>query len=328
MRRCYIHIGHAKTATSYLQCCLHLNTEVFAAHGYFVPGEFQAFGFQAMRELAEQQGVMCGNLAPMHVLMCEGPHDRMEPMFDYLMSAPEGSDVVLSSELFFYYVNATARVANAARRRGLAPEILAYLPRQDRASVSAYLQSVRHHQTSPGVVEFLVHDDFIPYLQYYRTLSRLRAKLPDIPFRLRSFAPQFLTDGDIVSDFLGQIGGRMDAGALRRPTRAANQGLLLEQYEALRAAKILGLEAAAEAVRLLQPDLTAGDRARVQAYYYRPYVRRYLMEHLLPGNEALLAHFMPAAGATEREYWQTLETPTDAPEVDRQQVRNLLRLGD
>ncbi len=329
MRRCYIHTGHAKTATSYLQYCLHLNPEIFAEAGYWLPAEFAPFGFQDMAEVAATGGVMCGNLAPMHALMCEGPGEMVDPMFAYLLTPPggrESADVILSSELFFYYVFATARVVNNARRRGFLPEIIVYLPRQDHGAISAFLQSVRYHHTSPGVVEFLVHDDFIPYCQYYRTLAKLRAAVPEIVIRVRTFAPAFLRDGDILSDFLAQIGGRVRAADLRRPDERSNQGLLLEHYEALRAAKILGQDAAAAAVRDLRVELTREDRARVRAFYYRPYVRRYLAAHFLPANEALLASFMPGADATEQEYWRTLDETEAAPVVDYGMINGLLRM--
>jgi hypothetical protein len=324
MRRCVLHIGHPKTATTYLQHCLHLNPDALAGAGFFLPADFTGFGFYDLAALARDGAVMSGNLAPLHALMCDGPGEDVARMHDMLFDAPAGYDVLLSCELFFYYVNATSRVAMAAFNRGFMPEIVAYLPRQDKAAVTAYLQNVRYHGATQGVVDFLVHDSLIPYCQYYRTLVQLRAKLPTTRFRIRTFDPRFLRGGDILTDFLAEIGAHLDQATLARPAESSNQGLVLEQYETLRAATLLGLLTEAERLRAAQQTLDRAERDRLHAYYYRPGLHRFLNDFYLTDNHALLREFLPRASAEEQVFWATFDPPELAPPLDLSRMRHFL----
>src|SRR4051794_38051007 len=63
MPRCIIHIGHAKTATTFLQTCMHLNEPVFADLGIWVPSDFRHLGYWEC-QTASQWPNFSGNLAP------------------------------------------------------------------------------------------------------------------------------------------------------------------------------------------------------------------------------------------------------------------------
>jgi hypothetical protein len=327
VRRCIIHIGHAKTATTYLQHCLHLNADLFARHNYWVPSEFSRFGFYDLAPLAQAGAVISGNLAPLHERMSIGPQEQIALMHAYLFTAPgmpEECDILLSCELFFYYVNALALVVQAAEDYGLTVEIVAYLPRQDRGAVSAYLQNVRFSGFAGGVIDFLLHDRNIPYCDYMGTLFRLLEKKPDLPIRLRTFYPAFLRDGDVLTDFLATIGCRVHASDCVRPRRISNQGLTLEHYELLRAAALLRKPAAAALLRDDEIDLTGAERERTTAHYYRPYVSSFVADHFSESNKALLDRLMPEAGEVERRFWTTFDKGAETPAaLDMERLENL-----
>jgi hypothetical protein len=326
MRRCIIHIGHPKTGSTFLQHCLHLNADLFAACNYWLPSDFTAFGSYDLAPLSQAGAVISGNLAPLHEVMCVGPYEMRAKMHEYLFAAPgmpADCDVLLSSELFFYYVNALAQVIGVARDYGLTPEIVAFLPRQDRACVSGYLQNVRYHGFSAGVIEFLLHDKNIRYCAYAETLAVLQAKAPDVQITLRTFDPQFLRDGDVLTEFLSAC--RVDAADCERPPRISNQGLTLEHYELLRSAALLRLPDAAARLRDDEVELSAQERARIAAFYYRPEVERFVAREYLAGNEKLVAQMMPAAGAVEQRYWQTFDSAAEPVALDTARFERLRR---
>jgi hypothetical protein len=314
-RRCIIHIGHAKTASTYLQHCLHLNQARLAAHNIWLPSHFTQFGYYDLDALSRQGIVISGNLAPMHALLADGPASMVTEMERYLFEAPDlpgDHDVLLSSELYFYYRFPTIQLVEAARARGFEPHIVAYLQRQDRAAISAYLQNVRLHGFAQGVVDFLVHDRNIRYCNYLHALNRIMPDIPGTQLTLRSFAPDFLQNADILDDFLTTIGSSLTASGWERPPHASNQALTLEHYELLRAASLLGRADAADRLRDAETPLTTADRHRSFAYYYRPHVEDFLTQHFLPGNLAMLDRYMPDASPAERAYWTQFD-PAPAP---------------
>lgn len=327
MRRCVIHIGHPKTASTFLQHAMHDNQAALLRHGWWVPAEFTAVGYYDLTALSAARVAISGNLAPAHEMMALQQQDRMGPMWEALFGAqvPDGANLLLSSELFFYYPFATAAVVNHAQRFGFAAEVLAYVPRQDEGAIAGYLQNVRNHEFAAGLTEFLLHDPRMQYCKYLRAVTRLAEAVPNTPIQLRSFAPAFLTDGDILADLLGLIG--VPVAALVRPRVASNQGLLLEQYELLRAASLLQRSDAAEHLRNDADNDTvpASERARVRAFYYRPHVQQFLQERYFVDNAALLERFMPHVGAAERDWWMHCPEAVAQPRIDAVLLQTLRR---
>ena len=184
------------------------------------------------------------------------------------------------------------------------------------------------HGYAAGVVDFLLHDDHMQYCRYRRAMQRLSAAAPGTPITLRSFDRSFLLDGDIFRDFLQAIGCAAPVAECVRPRERSNEGLLLEQYELLRAAALLGRQDAAERLRRPGPELTEAQRARVQAFYYRPHVAKFLDQHYMRNNGDLLDRYMPHAEAAEREHWQH-PAPTAAVSVqpDPEVVRSLREMA-
>jgi hypothetical protein len=248
--------------------------------------------------------------------MCAGPREIEAAMHEYLFAAPgmpADCDVLLSSELFFYYVNALARVIGSARDYGLTPEIIAFLPRQDRACLSGYLQNVRYHGFTAGVIEFLLHDKNIRYCAYAETLSMLRARVPDVRITLRTFEPRFWSAQDVLTEFLSAMRCRVDAADCVRPTAVSNQGLTLEHYQLLRAAALMERPDATARLRTDEVAISDLERGRTISYYYRPAVERFVSQEYGPGNQVLLAQFMPGLGADEQKYWLEFDRASDQP---------------
>lgn len=316
-RRCVIHIGHPKTGSTYLQHCLHLNAARFAAAKYWVPGDFRPFGFHDLALLSRQGKAISGNLGPMHALLTDGPGDRVAEMNAYLFGAPAGSDILLSSELLFYYPHCTVQIVAAAHGFGFAPEIVAYLPRPDRAAVSSYLQNVRFHGFSEGVADFLLHDRFMRYCHYLPPIRALAEAAPGLRVTLRSFNPAFLRDGDLLADFLATAACTVDPRSCERPPGQSNQGLLLEQYELLRAANLLRREAAADQLRHSDVRVTDADRARTFGFYYRAAAHAYLADVVMPETAALLDDFMPHMPQQERAWWDGIGPVAEPVDLDR-----------
>ncbi len=298
---------------------MHLNADLLAQHGYWVPTDFSGLGFPDLGPLARQGEVISGNLAPMHALLSEGGAALVPGMEAHLFrhpDAPDGCDVVLSSEMFFYYWACTLQVARGALRFGFEPTVVVYVARQDRAAIAAYLQNVRHHGYTQGVIDFLNHDNNVPYCHYFEILQRMRIKMPDLRIECRTCEDRFLDGGDILSDFLGVLGGRVGADRCDRPPGRSNEGLLAEQYELLRAAKI-GLRNDAIAHLRSRPQaLRAEDRARTQAFYYKPDVERFLTARYLAENQSLVACFMPDASESERSFWRNFDPADEAAGLD------------
>jgi hypothetical protein len=144
----------------------------------------------------------------------------------------------------------------------------------------------------------------------------MRDKMPELEIECRTFENRYLASGDIWADFLDALGGGVDPGMCTRPDGRSNEGLLLEQYELLRAASILGARDAAARLGLPRAGLTALDRARTAARYYTPAVQAFLTERYLGDNHLLVEHFMPRAGESERSYWRHFERPQAGSGVD------------
>lgn len=325
MRTCILHIGHPKTGTSYLQTVLHLNEHALRAAGYAVPSDFVRFGFHDYRDLAERGATFSGNLGPVFWAHERGEATLGDEILRSLFDAPE-QHLMLSSELFFYYRELTARVAMAAIHAGFEVRVIAYLQRQDRAAIAGYLQNVRNHGFSGTPLDFFRATAGSGYFRYVDQLDHLRSLHPRLHVLVRSFDRRFLEGGDLAADFLATAGCPVDPAQLRRPTRRIGTGLVLETYELLRALHRMGRADLVQ--RLIAHDTEADpdERSRCFAYYYRPAVRTFVLEHFIPGNRRLLDLFLPDASPALRAYWAEAEPAGEATAFDPNRVAERLSL--
>jgi hypothetical protein len=305
MKKCIMHIGHAKTATTYLQSAMHLNEDLFAANGYWVPSEFRQFGSFNFRDLALASKSFEGNLSPLFYAYESMDKTKIESIFAYIFNGGHNS-VLLSSELLFYYVDLIALVIARAMAQGYAVKIVGYLQRQDRAVVSAYLQNVRNHGFSGTVLEFLRQGIGVHYFRYFDVLDRIARSTSGVDMAFRTFEPSFLRANDILSDFLDTFDDRLQCAQFRRPSGRVNSGLKLEQYEIIRALNILGETHSIAEITNLESELTNDERERCHGYYYRADVRKFVIDNYVVDNKRLVADFIDSAAEDVSDYWQTV----------------------
>src|SRR5271155_2596470 len=145
MRHCILHLGHPKTASTYLQLVLHLNEPTFATADYWVPSDFSEIGSHNFHEIAEAGGVFSGNLEPPFYAAEVGDRDKVNQFFHYILHGSRLPNLILSSELYFYYIWDVRDMLLRLNNNGFAVDIIVYIERQDAAAVASYLQNVRNH---------------------------------------------------------------------------------------------------------------------------------------------------------------------------------------
>ena len=314
MKTCYLHVGHAKTATSSLQTFMHKHEQLFEAHGIWVPGDYRAFKSFDCRAIAAAGRNFAGNFGPVFNARVAKNDDLFDALLDHVLS--RDTDVLLSSELVFYYKHFVREVLKTANQRGFAVTVIAYLRRQDRTVVPAYYQNIRNHGYHKGLADFLEDTAEMSYFRYAEVIGQYGVAPPN-RLVLRTFEPEFLAGGDIIADFAAILGLDVPADDTDRPQARANQSLPLETLEILRALNALNrLDLVRQIVLLPAPPQPGGSR-RAWSYYYDAQVADAVAERFMPGNTALVADYMQDRGAAERAYWQQPpDAPVPAPQLD------------
>ena len=165
MGRCILHVGHPKTGSTYLQTVLHLNEEILQQAGFWVPSDFRQFDSYHCRDLAEHGQIFSGNMqAVFEAYEAEQP-ERVNALLHHILHSG-AENLILSSELLFYYNYVVWDIARRAASAGYQVLVIAYLTRQDRAAVGDYLQNVRNHGYHGGVLAFLESKRREKHLQY------------------------------------------------------------------------------------------------------------------------------------------------------------------
>jgi len=323
MRRCILHIGHAKTATSYLQSAMHLNANRLAGAGFWVPADFTPFGDYDCRILAQAGNTFEGNLAPLFRAAEQADKATFDQIISYLFQT-DLPHVLLSSELLFYYVDLVNEIIQAAKNAGFSVEVLAYLPRQDHAIISGYLQNVRNHGVGGTVLEFLAATASARYFRYFDVLSIIERLAAPERIIARTFQPNFLRGGAILPDFLAILDPAMNGTDWLQPTPETNSGLTLECYELLRALHQLHREDLVEPLARQPMALSEADRLRVFRYYYTDEVRSVTIQNYLPENSLLLATFLADKSLAEIAFWGGVEDLGPRVQLDSAKMADCL----
>jgi hypothetical protein len=216
MRTCYLHIGHAKTATSSLQTFMHKNDELFEACGVWVPGDFRPFKSFNCKAIAEAGKTFSGNLAPVFNAKAKGDQVQANTLLDHIFS--RDADVLLSTELIFYYKFMVREVIAFANKRGFSVMVVAYLRRQDRAIIPTYYQNIRNHGYFKNVLTFLDETADMRYFRYAEVIDAYAMAAPN-RIVIRTFEPEFLVAGDIVDDFVAALGLNIPMDRAQRMSR-------------------------------------------------------------------------------------------------------------
>ena len=294
-RELHLHVGLPKTGTTYLQQCLLLNRDWFAARGIeMAPGQ-------------NAEGAHHRLAGPVRDAGPETLEDRLAELADTLGRAP-GRRLLASSEMFSDLLARPG--AAAALQRALAPRfdvtIYIVLRRQDFIKESAYAQVAKvmrrlgplRAEPDPAIAaRMLLHDN------------------PDLDGRLRliedAFGPEALRVAvyhdrlrrDPLAQFCRMMGldevpdRRPGADANVSPPRRANLFLACFRKDDHRIARLI-LGAAATGGRL------AADGPK---FLLSPAERRQVVARYLEGNRRIVERYAPEDGD-----W-LLELPPDDP---------------
>jgi hypothetical protein len=324
MRRCILHLGHAKTASTYLQRTLHLNEAALAAKNYWLPSDFTAFGSYNFRDLALSTKTFSGNLEPVFYAAEARDHGAVDRYLHHMFYEGHLPNLILSSELYFYYFWEVRDLVRRANRAGFAVDIVVYLQRQDKAAINGYLQNVRNHGAHGPVVEFLETGRRYSLFQYAEILGKYQIAPPN-RIVARTFEPAFLRYGDILGDFLFAAGVPLDAQTLARTPARPNPGLPLEWYELLRAFNRQEDRRNIEVLRSAEPPFRQRASDRTMAYYFSHDVRQYVLANYIAGNDALISTYLDDRSAEEQGFWRSVEPVGAGAEVDPVATAECLR---
>jgi hypothetical protein len=315
MRRCILHLGHAKTATTYLQRALHLNEAVFAARDYSIPSDFSALGSYNFRHIAASGATFSGNLEPVFFAAQAKNYEKVDEILHHIFYQQALPNLILSSELYFYYFWEVRDIILRANDAGFAVDIVVYLQRQDKAAIAAYLQNVRNHGFSGSIIEFLCSCRRWFLCQYAEILGQYQVKGPN-RIVARTFEPRFLHEGDILSDFLGATGLPIEKRSLTLPEGRPNAGLSLEGYEIFRELNRSRDLAAIEAFRSKILTIGRYDPKKTMAYYFRNDVREYVLSNYIPDNEILISTYLKDRSPEEQGFWRSIDPAGAGAELD------------
>ena len=304
MKRLILHLGHPKTASTYLQSVMHLNEEAFLKRGFWIPSDFEAFGSYNFQSLAATGQIFSGNLQSLFEAAMNHDSEQVGRLMDYALRTDE-ENVILSSELLFYYNWVVQEIVQRANDHNFRVEILVYLARQDRAVVTGYQQSVRNHGAHGSVVHFLEEHRKQLLFEYAAVIDSYGITSPNRVI-VRTFDPKFLQNGKICADFLNLLQCPIDPASLHYPSRDLNTRLPLEWCEMLRACNAADDTARMEWLRCATPALDPSSRQRSDAYYFREDVRDYVLTHYMADNRDLIATYLHDRPLAERQYWTNM----------------------
>jgi hypothetical protein len=323
MGRCILHVGHPKTGSTYLQTVLHLNEDSMQEAGFWVPSDFRQFDHYHCRDLAERGHTFSGNMQAVFEAYEAQQPERVNTLLHYILHSG-AENLILSSELLFYYNFVVWDIARRAAAAGYQVLVIAYLARQDRAAIGDYLQNIRNHGYHGDVLGFLDCKQREKHLQYARVLKSYNLGESGRTV-VRTFDPEFLIGGDLLSDFFAVSRCPLKVSELRQPERSVNAGLPLEWCEVLRGLNASGDRAAAS-IRDASPSFGAKERARIMDHYFRNDVRDYVLREYIGDNHDLIETYLQDRSELEQVHW--LRVPPVGPgiELDADQMATCLAL--
>lgn len=261
-KRAIFHIGHPKTATSYLQHVIQMNADILCSMNFFVPSDFREEGYRDYNWLGDKGYINSGNAEPLFW------HSRRG--LDISVFAPKFDvhrDIIISSELLFYYPSSTCEIAALLARLGFRTEIIAYVGAHDQMAVKAYCQQIRNHRFHGNFVEFLAKPE-PERLLYYSEIYHELVACPDIgDVTFRPFHSPLLRNGDIVDDFFWLVDREFDSSILRRPEHYVNVTPTLAEIEALRIVNRSGDEEPIRRLLSRQSTVDLAERDRIRGYF-------------------------------------------------------------
>jgi hypothetical protein len=323
MGRCILHVGHPKTGSSYLQTVLHLNEDALQEAGFWVPSDFREFGHYHCRDLAESGQIFSGNMQAVFEAYEAQQPERVNALLHHILHSG-AENLILSSELLFYYNFVIWDIARRAAKAGYQVLVIAYLARQDRAAIGDYLQNVRNHGYHGTVLAFLKSKRREKHLQYAKVLKAYNLGESG-RIVVRTFDPEFLLTGDLLSDFFAVSRCPFNISDLRLPERSVNAGLPLEWCEVLR-----GLNASCDprAAVICNAGAASGsaERARIMEHYFRDDVRDHVLREYISANHDLIETYLADRSEREQNHWLGAIPAGRGVELDADQMAACLAL--
>ncbi len=214
----YIHIGSPKTGTTAIQGFLKNNGKVLRHAGvnYMSAGRINIAHNGVAGSFRKGEGaIVCAEIA------AEIEESRFPTH-------------IISSEMFFR--PAVARVMGRDLFAGLPDwlrartKIIVYLRRQDRYLEALYKQLVKNARIPTGAMAF--YERKLESLAYAYSLDPYAKRFGAENIILRPFERQHFRNGDVIEDFVDQLGVEL-TGELTRPDTSTNKTFSLEMSEVL-----------------------------------------------------------------------------------------------
>ena len=209
-----IHIGSQKTGSTAIQTVLANNSEALRANGFHY--------LEAGRN----------NIAH-NALAQDLRHGDPKPVFDAIadeVTAHRDTHFLMSSEMLFHsFVPGPLSKGLAATQYG-SVRIVCYLRRHDQYLEAMYKQLLKNGKIQPDPEGFLQRR--LDTAAYGPVLDRFADVFGHANVRVCPFEKTALEDGDIVTDFLSQIGVD-DLSGFERPALRTNQTFSAEVTEIL-----------------------------------------------------------------------------------------------
>ncbi len=299
--RLIFHIGHPKTATSYLQQAIALNAASLRKMGVNAPTRFRNIGGYDHEALAQMGAVSSGNAQAIFYAFERQDGSVLDAYAPY---ADGERDLLLSSELFFYAPRFIEIVANYFRGLDYAIELIAYLPRYDRALVTGYIQNVRNFDFRGDISAFVEATRHLRYFRFSEILEDIRTRAGPDRMTVKTFDQRFLKNGDILPDFFDAAGLNLPED-FSLPQNRTNETLPLSAIEIFlrtdpkRSARIR---------RLLRDwSVTAdGESRRIFAHFFDSRVRDLIEREYAADREKLISTWF-ADDPSIAAFWR--ETP-------------------
>ncbi|MUH71366.1 hypothetical protein [Psychrosphaera haliotis] len=196
MLKIYIHVGPGKSGSSAIQNWLSENYKQLLAQGIFYPVHS-----------CDENGVSSGNVRALCTRDANNKYQVDERKLEKLIKQANKSNcskLVLSSEAFF------AQIEELAQRFPQA-EFLFYIRNPLEIIESLYNQGIKRHYAT---CEFWLNKKIT--FGYTSAMRHLMEAHPSLNINYRFYGREFFEAGDIVVDFLSQIGANLDVTSVSK----------------------------------------------------------------------------------------------------------------
>lgn len=224
------HIGHPKTGTSYIQNYLALNHEALRRIGCFYPVDFKEYGYHDYHEIAVSGRECAGNASALFHALQSGEYAWIKEWLGNVADL----DVILSSELFFYYPHLISKVVDIFRGCGHKVVILAFIPNIERGVIAGYLQNVRNHGFYRDIFTFLERTRGLGYFRFSTIMKNIEEQCKPDSLVFIPYLKNGVAGSGIINDFFNYSKlGNIDTADFIDPVQV-NKSLCAEVYEVMR----------------------------------------------------------------------------------------------